>query len=195
MARRKQRAPKRAPAYDSEDVEGPARQNEDFAKEDSTTTETPLVHMNDTGHYRDDNHEKADKGAKSWSKPRKRSLMEMEGKEDAQKQKIKAQKKKEAAKTLQDSYFHKMNKKHAKEQLMKNQEQESKVENAELIADKEKQNYAKDVIQKAIFLVFDFLPVPDHAFPVLCYLPTTSAHGSYPSVTAVTEYFGNFGSI
>lgn len=43
------------------------------------------VHMNDTGHYRDDNHEKADKGAKSWSKPRKRSLMELEGKEDAQK--------------------------------------------------------------------------------------------------------------
>lgn len=43
------------------------------------------VHMNDTGHYRDDNHEKAEKGAKSWSKPRKRSLMEMEGKEDAQK--------------------------------------------------------------------------------------------------------------
>lgn len=43
------------------------------------------VHMNDTGHYRDDNHEKDDKGAKSWSKPRKRSLMELEGKEDAQK--------------------------------------------------------------------------------------------------------------
>ncbi|MCI4379114.1 hypothetical protein PGIGA_G00224160 [Pangasianodon gigas] len=85
MARRKQRAPKRAPAYDSEDVEEPARQNEDFGKEDSTTTEKPLVHMNDTGHYQDDNHEKADKGAKSWSKPRKRSLMELEGKEDAQK--------------------------------------------------------------------------------------------------------------
>ncbi|MCJ8733226.1 hypothetical protein PDJAM_G00220760 [Pangasius djambal] len=43
------------------------------------------IHMNDTGHYQDDNHEKADKGAKSWSKPRKRSLMELEGKEDAQK--------------------------------------------------------------------------------------------------------------
>lgn len=43
------------------------------------------VHMNDTGHYQDDNHEKADKSAKSWSKPRKRSLMELEGKEDAQK--------------------------------------------------------------------------------------------------------------
>ncbi|XP_066541881.1 teashirt homolog 3 [Hoplias malabaricus] len=43
------------------------------------------VHMNDTGHYRDDNHEKAGKGAKTWSKPRKRSLLEMEGKEDAQK--------------------------------------------------------------------------------------------------------------
>ncbi|XP_062860841.1 teashirt homolog 3 [Trichomycterus rosablanca] len=43
------------------------------------------VHMNETGHYRDDNHEMADKGAKSWSKPRKRSLLELEGKEDAQK--------------------------------------------------------------------------------------------------------------
>ncbi|XP_007250586.3 teashirt homolog 3 [Astyanax mexicanus] len=43
------------------------------------------VHMNDTGHYRDDNHEKSGKGAKTWSKPRKRSLLEMEGKEDAQK--------------------------------------------------------------------------------------------------------------
>lgn len=43
------------------------------------------VHMNNTGHYRDDNHERAEKGAKSWSKPRKRSLMELEGKEDAQK--------------------------------------------------------------------------------------------------------------
>ncbi|XP_010773900.1 teashirt homolog 3 [Notothenia coriiceps] len=43
------------------------------------------VHMNDTGHYRDDNHDKAGSGSKRWSKPRKRSLMEMEGKEDAQK--------------------------------------------------------------------------------------------------------------
>ncbi|KAM3870273.1 teashirt homolog 3 [Diretmus argenteus] len=43
------------------------------------------VHMNDTGHYRDDNHDRAGSGAKRWSKPRKRSLMEMEGKEDAQK--------------------------------------------------------------------------------------------------------------
>ncbi|XP_037308051.2 teashirt homolog 3 [Pungitius pungitius] len=43
------------------------------------------VHMNDTGHYRDDNHDKAGGGSKRWSKPRKRSLMEMEGKEDAQK--------------------------------------------------------------------------------------------------------------
>ncbi|XP_058502103.1 teashirt homolog 3 [Solea solea] len=43
------------------------------------------VHMNDTGHYRDDNHDKAGSGAKRWSKPRKRSLLEMEGKEDAQK--------------------------------------------------------------------------------------------------------------
>ncbi|KAK5867728.1 hypothetical protein PBY51_012193 [Eleginops maclovinus] len=43
------------------------------------------VHMNDTGHYRDDNHDRAGSGSKRWSKPRKRSLMEMEGKEDAQK--------------------------------------------------------------------------------------------------------------
>lgn len=43
------------------------------------------VHMNDTGHYRDDNHDRIGSGAKRWSKPRKRSLLEMEGKEDAQK--------------------------------------------------------------------------------------------------------------
>ncbi|XP_051917587.1 teashirt homolog 3 [Hippocampus zosterae] len=43
------------------------------------------VHMNDTGHYRDDNQDKSGNGAKRWSKPRKRSLLEMEGKEDAQK--------------------------------------------------------------------------------------------------------------
>nr|XP_057943558.1 teashirt homolog 3 [Doryrhamphus excisus] len=43
------------------------------------------VHMNDTGHYRDDNQDKSGSGAKRWSKPRKRSLLEMEGKEDAQK--------------------------------------------------------------------------------------------------------------
>lgn len=43
------------------------------------------VHMNETGHYRDDNKDKEDDKGKKWSKPRKRSLMEMEGKEDAQK--------------------------------------------------------------------------------------------------------------
>ncbi|XP_070829178.1 teashirt homolog 3 isoform X1 [Chaetodon trifascialis] len=43
------------------------------------------VHMNDTGHYRDDNQDRAGSGGKCWSKPRKRSLLEMEGKEDAQK--------------------------------------------------------------------------------------------------------------
>ncbi|KAL0968485.1 hypothetical protein UPYG_G00267470 [Umbra pygmaea] len=44
------------------------------------------VHMNDTGHYRDDNHDRGANGPKGrWSKPRKRSLLEMEGKEDAQK--------------------------------------------------------------------------------------------------------------
>ncbi|XP_006897310.1 PREDICTED: teashirt homolog 1 [Elephantulus edwardii] len=43
------------------------------------------VHMNETGHYRDDNRDKDAEKAKRWSKPRKRSLMEMEGKEDAQK--------------------------------------------------------------------------------------------------------------
>ncbi|XP_053342836.1 teashirt homolog 1-like isoform X2 [Clarias gariepinus] len=44
------------------------------------------VHMNDTGHYHDDNHEKEEENnGKHWLKPRKRSLLEMEGKEDAQK--------------------------------------------------------------------------------------------------------------
>ncbi|XP_027708126.1 teashirt homolog 1 [Vombatus ursinus] len=43
------------------------------------------VHMNETGHYRDDNRDKDSEKTKRWSKPRKRSLMEMEGKEDAQK--------------------------------------------------------------------------------------------------------------
>ncbi|ELV10901.1 Teashirt like protein 1 [Tupaia chinensis] len=41
--------------------------------------------MNETGHYRDDNRDKDSEKTKRWSKPRKRSLMEMEGKEDAQK--------------------------------------------------------------------------------------------------------------
>uniref|UniRef100_A0A8C6SBR5 Teashirt zinc finger homeobox 1 n=1 Tax=Neogobius melanostomus TaxID=47308 RepID=A0A8C6SBR5_9GOBI len=43
------------------------------------------VHMNETGHYRDDNKDPEDDRSKKWSKPRKRSLLEMEGKEDAQK--------------------------------------------------------------------------------------------------------------
>ncbi|XP_035807975.2 teashirt homolog 1 isoform X1 [Amphiprion ocellaris] len=43
------------------------------------------VHMNETGHYRDDNKDTEDDRSKKWSKPRKRSLLEMEGKEDAQK--------------------------------------------------------------------------------------------------------------
>ncbi|KAM9838211.1 teashirt homolog 1 [Aulostomus maculatus] len=43
------------------------------------------VHMNETGHYRDDNKDPEDDRGKKWSKPRKRSLLEMEGKEDAQK--------------------------------------------------------------------------------------------------------------
>ena len=43
------------------------------------------VHMNETGHYRDNNKDKEEDHGKKWSKPRKRSLMEMEGKEDAQK--------------------------------------------------------------------------------------------------------------
>ncbi|NP_001165937.1 teashirt homolog 1-B [Xenopus laevis] len=43
------------------------------------------VHMNETGHYRDDNRDREAERTKRWSKPRKRSLMEMEGKEDAQK--------------------------------------------------------------------------------------------------------------
>uniref|UniRef100_A0AAQ4S5E1 C2H2-type domain-containing protein n=1 Tax=Gasterosteus aculeatus aculeatus TaxID=481459 RepID=A0AAQ4S5E1_GASAC len=43
------------------------------------------VHMNETGHYRDDNKDAEDDRSRRWSKPRKRSLLEMEGKEDAQK--------------------------------------------------------------------------------------------------------------
>lgn len=43
------------------------------------------VHMNETGHYRDDNKDTEDDRSRRWSKPRKRSLLEMEGKEDAQK--------------------------------------------------------------------------------------------------------------
>ncbi|XP_034016415.1 teashirt homolog 1 isoform X1 [Thalassophryne amazonica] len=43
------------------------------------------VHMNETGHYRDDNKDTEEDRGKKWSKPRKRSLLEMEGKEDAQK--------------------------------------------------------------------------------------------------------------
>ncbi|XP_041046825.1 teashirt homolog 3b isoform X1 [Carcharodon carcharias] len=43
------------------------------------------VHMNETGHYRDENNETDNNNPKKWSKPRKRSLLEMEGKEDAQK--------------------------------------------------------------------------------------------------------------
>ncbi|XP_029299580.1 teashirt homolog 1 [Cottoperca gobio] len=43
------------------------------------------VHMNETGHYRDDNKDSEDDRSRRWSKPRKRSLLEMEGKEDAQK--------------------------------------------------------------------------------------------------------------
>ncbi|XP_072525270.1 teashirt homolog 1-like [Salminus brasiliensis] len=43
------------------------------------------VHMNETGHYRDNNKDQEEDGGKCWSKPRKRSLMEMESKEDAQK--------------------------------------------------------------------------------------------------------------
>lgn len=44
------------------------------------------VHMSETGHYHDDNQEKEEENnGKHWLKPRKRSLLEMEGKEDAQK--------------------------------------------------------------------------------------------------------------
>lgn len=44
------------------------------------------VHMNESGHYHDDNQEKDESNnGKHWLKPRKRSLLEMEGKEDAQK--------------------------------------------------------------------------------------------------------------
>ncbi|XP_061421770.1 teashirt homolog 3-like [Lethenteron reissneri] len=49
------------------------------------------VHMSETGHYRDESMRAANGGAdgsgnrQAWSKPRKRSLMEIEGKEEAQK--------------------------------------------------------------------------------------------------------------
>ncbi|XP_060784831.1 cilia- and flagella- associated protein 210 [Neoarius graeffei] len=67
-----------------------------------------------------------------------------------QKQLIKAQKMKEAAKLLQDAHVHQMAEKHAQEQCMKNQEQEFEARNAELIAEDENQfqNYAKRVIEK-----------------------------------------------
>ncbi|XP_053498399.1 cilia- and flagella- associated protein 210 [Ictalurus furcatus] len=68
-----------------------------------------------------------------------------------QKQLIKAQKMKEAAKMLQDTHVHHMTEKHVQEQCVKNQEQEFAARNAELIAEDENQfqNYAKHVIQKA----------------------------------------------
>ncbi|KAM6135169.1 LOW QUALITY PROTEIN: teashirt homolog 1 [Pterocles gutturalis] len=57
-----------------------------FRCKDCSAARHTLVEL--TGHMRtghsDDNRDKADK-TKRWSKPRKRSLMEMEGKEDAQK--------------------------------------------------------------------------------------------------------------
>ncbi|XP_028309774.1 teashirt homolog 2 isoform X2 [Gouania willdenowi] len=43
------------------------------------------VHMNKSGHYQDNNHSKQSNSSASSSKTRKRSLQEMEGKEDAQK--------------------------------------------------------------------------------------------------------------
>ncbi|KAM9487155.1 cilia- and flagella- associated protein 210 [Clarias gariepinus] len=68
-----------------------------------------------------------------------------------QNQLIKAQKMKQAAKMLQDTHVHQMAEKHAQVQHIKKQEQEFETRNAELIAEDEKefQNYAKQVIQKA----------------------------------------------
>ncbi|XP_039590524.1 teashirt homolog 2 isoform X1 [Polypterus senegalus] len=43
------------------------------------------VHMNKSGHYQDDNHNRKKDASTSCSKTRKRSLQDMEGKEDAQK--------------------------------------------------------------------------------------------------------------
>ncbi|KAM4738414.1 teashirt homolog 2 [Anableps anableps] len=43
------------------------------------------VHMNKTGHYQDNNHNKQSNSSASSSKSRKRNLQDMEGKEDAQK--------------------------------------------------------------------------------------------------------------
>ncbi|XP_007910221.1 teashirt homolog 2 isoform X2 [Callorhinchus milii] len=43
------------------------------------------VHMNDTGHYQDNNLKKSSNNTSCWSKTRKRALQELEGKGDAQK--------------------------------------------------------------------------------------------------------------
>ncbi|XP_048464580.1 teashirt homolog 2 isoform X1 [Rhincodon typus] len=43
------------------------------------------VHMNDTGHYQDDNHEKDVDHNSSWTKSRKRALQDIDGMHDAQK--------------------------------------------------------------------------------------------------------------
>ncbi|KAG7315710.1 hypothetical protein KOW79_020576 [Hemibagrus wyckioides] len=101
--------------------------------------------------------ENVQKLIKSWKQKEKQESAEtLEANKAAdllyhQTQKIKAQKKKEAVKLLQDSYVHQMNEKHAKKQLREKQKQECKVRNAQLIAEEEKQfqTYAKDVIETA----------------------------------------------
>ncbi|KAG7315694.1 hypothetical protein KOW79_020560 [Hemibagrus wyckioides] len=108
----------------------------------------------------------AKKDKEQREKRRRRRLLKQKEKQEAaetlkankaadflyhQTQKIKAQKKKEAVKLLQDSYVHQMNEKHAKKQLREKQKQECKVRNAQFIAEEEKQfqTYAKDVIETA----------------------------------------------
>ncbi|XP_053324328.1 teashirt homolog 1 isoform X2 [Spea bombifrons] len=111
MPRRKQQAPRRSAAYvpaeelketeiDEDNVEDDGLsldvQDSDYlygaskfrCKDCSAAYDTLVeltVHMNETGHYRDDNRDREAEKTRRWSKPRKRSLMEMEGKEDAQK--------------------------------------------------------------------------------------------------------------
>ncbi|KAI4873058.1 hypothetical protein NFI96_025480 [Prochilodus magdalenae] len=67
------------------------------------------------------------------------------------KQQLKAQKMKEAAKSLQDTYVHQMAEKHGQDQRMKKEQQEFEASNAELLAEEENQfqQYAKHVIQTA----------------------------------------------
>ncbi|XP_060691977.1 teashirt homolog 2 isoform X2 [Hemiscyllium ocellatum] len=104
MPRRKQQAPKRAAVYvPDEDLKtGELREREDASpsaaelqgasrfrcRECSAAYDTLVeltVHMNDSGHYQDDNHEKDVDRNSSWTKTRKRALQDIDGMHDAQK--------------------------------------------------------------------------------------------------------------